>query len=235
MQAVASGTTSSLELQQRYGADVVAWLEADQSVQEHSSRPQPIAETADLGVDAGAVPGVGGQPRSAASARSADVHVHPAPGAGPAGTNRPAATAAGPGGPKFAHGSISAAAAPSHQQTAPQNGGPAAARSATGRLQQAATTEAPAGPPPAPPNAAARSHWRFFAAGAVMAVILHTALHWAMQLPLVRRLISRFIWMKPSFPWATASQSGESRLHLVKARCSKCTHDRLGIIFCGTM
>ncbi len=51
-----------------------------------------------------------------------------------------------------------------------------------------------------------------------MAVVLHTALHWAMQLPWARRMISRFIWMKPSFPWATASSSGAHRWRSGHAR-----------------
>jgi hypothetical protein len=193
MQGICASTSCSTEARQRYGPEVAAWLEADQGAHEHSSRPQATAEVADAGVDAGALPGLGPRPRSAAAAGSAGAYVPPWV---TSAASQQLAT--GSAGSTLSHHGSNAAGAPPHQQ----------ARSATGRLQQAATAEAAAGPPPTPPTAAARSHWRFFAAGAIMAVILHTALHWAMQLPLVRRLISRFIWMKPSLPWATASHSG---------------------------
>jgi hypothetical protein len=206
MQVACAGIGCGEEVRQRYGAEVLAWLEADQSAQEHAGRPQPTLEVADAGSDAYGLPEVQVHARSAAAAQAADLPARPPAGISPFGLGTPAA---GPPG-SAAHGSSSAAAAPPPPQTAPEHSVPAAGRSATGRPQQAATVEAAAGPPAAPPPAA-RSHWRFFAAGAVMAVILHTALHWAMQLPLVRRLISRFIWMKPSFPWATTSQSGDWR------------------------
>ena len=214
MQVACAGTSCGEDVRQRYGAEVLSWLEADPSAHEHAGRPQPTLDVADAGFDAYDPAGVQMHPRSPAAAQSADLPARTPAGISPFGLGTPAARSA----ESAVHVSNSAAAAPPSPQTAPQTSAPAGGRSATGRPQQAATAEAAAGPPPAPPPAA-RSHWRFFAAGAIMAVILHTALHWAMQLPLVRRLISRFIWMKPSFPWATSSQSGEWRLHLLHINC----------------
>lgn len=210
MQVVCAATSSASEVRERYGPEVLAWLEANQSANEHAGRPQPTLDVADAGSDIHGQPGVQTHPRPAtAAAQPADLPAWVSP-------NGPRTAAAGSAG-SAAHGSNSA---PPPLQTAPQSSVHTTGRSATGRQQQAATAEAAAGPPPAPPPAA-RSHWRFFAAGAVMALILHTALHWAMQLPLVRRLISRFIWMKPSFPWATSSQSGEwqHRRHAADTNC----------------
>ena len=229
MQVACTGTSCGEEVRQRYGAEVLSWLEADQSAHEHAGRPQPTLEVADAGSDAHGPAGVRMHPRPSAAAQPADLPARTPAGISPLGLGTPAARSA----ESAVHGSNSAAAAPPPPLTAPQTSAPASGRSATGRPQQAATAEAAAGPPPTPPPAA-RSHWRFFAAGAVMAVILHTALHWAMQLPLVRRLISRFIWMKPSFPWATSSQSGGWRLRLLQIQSQPQEHQvPFGMVKCA--
>lgn len=65
--------------------------------------------------------------------------------------------------------------------------------------QQAGVSLPPPSPPSRPPNA---RHWHWFAAGALLAGFFHTALQWISQLPWVRDMFGRFIWMRNRFPWA---------------------------------
>lgn len=205
----------STQLCERYGADVAAWLEAGEAEGTRpSSRPQPTADMADAGAPGNAAPRHSWQQRAQSPTAPAAAVTTPARPADSGGLLSSGIAAVIPVSGNAAGGGGGGGGAPpanASQQEAPAAGSQhraAASSSQPGRPRQAAVAEASAGPPPAPPASGSRTHWRFFAAGAVMAVVVHTALHWAMQLPWVRHMISRFIWMKPSFPWASASASG---------------------------
>jgi len=50
-----------------------------------------------------------------------------------------------------------------------------------------------------PSRKSGEGHWKWFFAGTILAGFFHTALHWTTQLPWVRDMFSRFIWMRNPF------------------------------------